>query len=91
MPYTTEIISQPYDPLAEYSTLDLGLGWDDPEEMLPIPFDMVIWGDTCSFLGTANLGEMIVTMSGDVKAAEEARDMEHTDFLSKKIKVNCSG
>ena len=58
-PYTTEIISQPYEPLEEYSLLDLELGWDDPEEMLPIPFDMVIWGDTCTFLATANVGEMI--------------------------------
>lgn len=58
-PYTTEIISQPYSPLEEYSLLDLGLGWDDPEEMLPIPFDMVVWGDTCTFLATANVGEMI--------------------------------
>ena len=58
-PYTTDIISQPYAPLEEYSLLDLGLGWDDPEEMLPIPFDMVVWGDTCTFLATANVGEMI--------------------------------
>ena len=58
-PYTTEIISQPYSPLEEYSLLDLGLDWDDPEEMLPIPFDMVMWGDTCTFLATANVGEMI--------------------------------
>ena len=43
-PYTTDIISQPYAPLEEYSLLDLGLGWDDPEEWLPIPFDMVVWG-----------------------------------------------
>lgn len=59
VPYATELISQPYAPLEEYSTLDLELGWDDPEVMLPIPFDMVIWGDTCSFLGTANLGNML--------------------------------
>ena len=58
-PYTTEIISQPYEPLEEYSLLDLGLGWDDPEEMLPIPFDMVIWGDTCTVIATANLGNML--------------------------------
>lgn len=58
-PYTTELISQPYAPLEEYSLLDLEWGWDDPEEMLPIPFDMVIWGDTCTFLATANVGEMI--------------------------------
>ena len=60
VPYTTELISQPYAPLEEYSLLNLELGWDDPEEILPIPFNMVVWGDTCSLLGTANLGEMIL-------------------------------
>lgn len=60
VPYTTELISQPYAPLEEYSSLNLELGWDDPEEILPLPFDMVVWGDTCSLLGTANLGEMIL-------------------------------
>ncbi len=60
VPYTTEIIFQPYAPLQEYSSLNLELGWDDPEEILPIPFNMVVWGDTCSLLGTANLGEMIL-------------------------------
>lgn len=58
-PYTTELISQPYAPLEEYSLLDLESGWDDPEVMLPIPFDMVLWGDTCTMLATANVGEMI--------------------------------
>jgi hypothetical protein len=58
-PYTTELISAPYSPLEEYSLLDLGLGWDDPEEMLPIPFDMVIWGDTCTVIATANVGNML--------------------------------
>lgn len=65
VPYAIELISQPYAPLEEYSTLDLELGWDDPEVMLPIPFDMVIWGDTCSFLGTANLGEMIIGIGNE--------------------------
>ena len=60
VPYTTEIMSQPYATLEEYSLLDLELGWDDPEVILPIPFDMVLWGDTCTVLATANLGEMIV-------------------------------
>lgn len=60
VPYTTELISQPYEPLEEYSLLNLPLGWDDPEEVLPIPFDMVIWGDTCTMLATANLGEIIL-------------------------------
>lgn len=60
VPYTTELISQPYESLEEYSLLNLPLGWDDPEEVLPIPFDMVIWGDTCTMLATANLGEMII-------------------------------
>ena len=54
------ITSQPYVPLEEYSLLDIPLGWDDPEEILPIPFDMVLWGDTCTVLATANLGEMIL-------------------------------
>ena len=60
VPYTTEIMSQPYATLEEYSLLDLELGWDDPEVILPIPFDMVLWGDTCTVLATANLGEMIL-------------------------------
>lgn len=60
VPYTASITSQPYVPLEEYSLLDIPLGWDDPEEMLPIPFDMVLWGDTCTVLATANLGEMIL-------------------------------
>ena len=59
-PYTTDIISQPYEPLEEYSLVNLSAGWDDPEEMLPIPFDMVMWGDTCTIVMTANLGEMIL-------------------------------
>jgi len=58
-PYTTEILSQPYTALEEYSLLELELGWDDPEEILPVPFDMILWGDTCTFLSTANVGEMI--------------------------------
>ncbi|MEY3009407.1 MAG: hypothetical protein RLZZ314_49 [Bacteroidota bacterium] len=64
-PYTTEIINQGYTPLEEYSTLELWLGWDDPEEFLPIPFDMVIWGDTCELLMTGNLGEMILGMGNN--------------------------
>ncbi|MDA0729551.1 MAG: T9SS type A sorting domain-containing protein [Bacteroidetes bacterium] len=64
-PYSTEIINQGYAPLEEYSTLELYLGWDDPEEMLPIPFDMVIWGDTCELLMTGNLGEMILGMGNN--------------------------
>ena len=40
--------------------LDLAPGWDDPEEVLPLPFDMVVWGDTCTLMATANLGEMIL-------------------------------
>ena len=60
VPYTTELISQPYEPIEEYSLLDLAAGWDDPEEVLPLPFDMVVWGDTCTVMATANLGEMIL-------------------------------
>lgn len=60
--YTTELIAQPYAPLEEYSLLNLELGWDDPEVMLPIPFDMVVWGDTCTVMATANLGEMILSV-----------------------------
>ena len=60
VPYTTELISQPYAPLEEYSLLDLAPGWDDPEEVLPLPFDMVVWGDTCTVMATANLGEVIL-------------------------------
>ena len=59
-PYVTEIFSQPYSSLQEYSVLELDLGWDDPEELLPIPFDMVVWGDTCSLVATSNVGEMIL-------------------------------
>ena len=60
VPYTTELISQPYESIEEYSLLDLAPGWDDPEEVLPLPFDMVVWGDTCTLMATANLGEMIL-------------------------------
>ena len=60
VPYTTELISQPYAPLEEYSLINLELGWDDPEEVLPLPFDIVVWGDTCTVMATANLGEMIL-------------------------------
>ncbi len=58
-PYATEFISQPYAPLEEYSLLELETGWDDPEEMLPMPFDMVVWGDTCTVIATANVGNML--------------------------------
>ena len=60
VPYTTELISQPYEPLEEYSLINLAPGGTILEEVLPIPFDMVIWGDTCTMLATANLGEMII-------------------------------
>ena len=59
VPYTFELNNQVYQPLEEYSVLPLGLGWDDPEVALPLPFDMVMWGDTCEFVATANVGEML--------------------------------
>ena len=53
VPYTTELISQPYESIEEYSLLDLAPGWDDPEEVLPLPFDMVVWGDYLCYVRAA--------------------------------------
>ena len=62
-PYTVVVGSQAYEPLEEYSILPLGLGWDDPEVLLPLPFDMLVWNDTCTGIFTAEYGEVLDCMT----------------------------
>lgn len=58
-PYTVVVGSQAYEPLEEYSILPLGLGWDDPVVELPMPFDMLVWNDTCTGIFTEGVGEVL--------------------------------
>lgn len=58
-PYTVVVGSQAYAPLEEYSILPLGLGWDDPAVALPMPFDMLVWNDTCTGIFTDWVGEVL--------------------------------
>jgi len=58
-PYTVVVGSQTYAPLEEYSVLPLGLGWDDPVVELPMPFDMLVWNDTCTGIFTEGVGEVL--------------------------------
>lgn len=58
-PYTVVVGSQAYAPLEEYSVLPLGLGWDDPVVALPMPFDMLVWNDTCTGIFTEGVGEVL--------------------------------
>ena len=58
-PYTVVVGSQAYEPLEEYSILPVGLGWDDPIVALPMPFDMLVWNDTCTGIFTEGVGEVL--------------------------------
>ena len=59
-PYSATVLNEYYLPLDNPTSLGIEVGWDDPEEFLPLPFDMVLWGDTCTVLATAEVGQMIL-------------------------------
>ena len=58
--YDTYFFTETYSNIEEYSVLDLPLGWDDPEEEFPIPFNMLLWGDTVETIYTGVTGNYLI-------------------------------
>lgn len=63
-PYTATVLNESYVNLAEPTSLDIEVGWDDPEIMIPLPFEVTIGeGDPATNLLLSGTGEMLMGMT----------------------------
>ncbi|HIG59243.1 MAG TPA: T9SS type A sorting domain-containing protein [Flavobacteriales bacterium] len=66
--YDTHFFTDTYSSIEEYSLLELPLGWDDPEEEFPIPFNMLLWGDTVETIYTGITGNFLIGVDMNTKS-----------------------
>lgn len=63
-PYEAAVLNEYYIPLDDPQSLEIEVGWDDPEVEIPLPFDFTIGGgEPMSMLLISGTGEMLMGMS----------------------------
>jgi hypothetical protein len=63
-PYVATILDEPYADLTEPTSLEIEIGWDDPEVMIPMPFEVTIGeGEPATNLLLTGTGEMLMSMT----------------------------
>lgn len=63
-PYEASVLNEYYIPLDDPQSLEIEVGWDDPEVEIPLPFEFTVGGgEPMSMLLLSGTGEMLMGMS----------------------------